>query len=133
MDLDNIAVMTLMKRRMQWLSQNQKVISGNIANADTPHYSAQELEPFDFKREMRSTQRLQPTVTSVAHLHGESGSSTRVSTLDDRAPYETSPTGNSVILEQQMIKMQGNEADYQMALNLYKKTTDLFRTALRGH
>ncbi len=41
MDLDNIGVLTLMKRRMHWLAQNQKVISGNVANADTPHYQAQ--------------------------------------------------------------------------------------------
>ncbi len=132
MDLDNIGVMTLMKRRMHWLSENQKVLSSNVANADTPHYSAQELEPFDFKRELRQTERLQPKVTSVAHLQGEGGAVKRAGTLDDRAPYETSPTGNSVVLEQQMIKLQENDAEYQMALNLYKKTTDLFRTALRG-
>ncbi len=81
---------------------------------------------------MRQTQRLQTAVTSVAHMRSQAVSAPRVATMDDRQPYETNPTGNSVVLEQQMIKMQENEAEYQMALNLYKKTTDLFRTALRG-
>ncbi|WP_445681956.1 flagellar basal body rod protein FlgB [Radicibacter daui] len=131
MDLNNLTVFQLMKRKMDWMSENQKVIAQNISNADTPGYGARELEAFDFKKAMRSYNRLEPVMTSSAHQHGMP-SAPQIGTIKETDPYETSPSGNSVILEQQVIAMQQNAADYQMALNLYQKQTSMLKTALVG-
>ena len=44
--------------------------------------------------------------------------------------YEVLPSGNSVVMEDQMMKVASNNADYQLATNIYRKMTGLFRTAL---
>ena len=48
MDLNKIPVLKMITTQMDWLNQRQKVISQNIANADTPDYVAHDLAPLDF-------------------------------------------------------------------------------------
>ncbi|MHA1152522.1 MAG: flagellar basal body protein, partial [Alphaproteobacteria bacterium] len=38
---------------MEWLSQRQKVLADNIANADTPNYQPRDLNPSEFQRILR--------------------------------------------------------------------------------
>ena len=38
MDLGDFAVFRIMKQKLGWLNQRQRVIAENIANADTPKY-----------------------------------------------------------------------------------------------
>ena len=44
--------------------------------------------------------------------------------------YETSPNGNAVVLEEQMIKVSELQANYQLAANLYQKNLGMLRTAI---
>jgi flagellar basal-body rod protein FlgB len=55
-----------------------------------------------------------------------------VDSKKQKKPYETAPAGNSVVLEEQMMKMSQTEADYNEMINLYKKHMDLLKTAI-GH
>jgi flagellar basal-body rod protein FlgB len=43
---------------------------------------------------------------------------------------EATPTGNSVSLEQEMIKVADTQAQYRAAANLYSKAVALMRTAI---
>ena len=43
MDLNKIPVLKMITTQMDWLNQRQKVLSQNIANADTPDYVAHDL------------------------------------------------------------------------------------------
>jgi len=45
-------------------------------------------------------------------------------------PYEVSPSGNEVVLEQQMITVTQNAMDHQLALNLYRKQAGMVRMAI---
>ena len=47
--LNDIPVLSMIQRGMSWMSRNHDVIAGNIANADTPEYRANELKPLSFK------------------------------------------------------------------------------------
>ena len=42
-----------MQGKLDYLKQRQKVLSKNIANADTPGYKAQDIEPIDFNRKAK--------------------------------------------------------------------------------
>jgi flagellar basal-body rod protein FlgB len=51
---------------------------------------------------------------------------------NSRDMYETAPSGNAVILEQQLIKNAETVTDYQLMTNLYRKHVSMFKMALGG-
>lgn len=130
MDLNSLAAVDLIKRKVRWLNANHEVVSRNIANANTPGFRAQVLEPFDVKKELRLRHQLTVESPDTMHMDGTLSRVRSPKSRPDPFPYETSPTGNSVVLEQQLIAMSKNTHDYDVATNLYKKTTGLIRTAL---
>ena len=55
MDVIDIPLLSMLKERMAWLSQRQDVLSQNVANADTPGYTARDLKPVDFEQALKRT------------------------------------------------------------------------------
>jgi len=124
---------SLLSKRMDWLGQRQKVLAQNIANADTPEYVPHDLKPQDFRRlvERQSTGMLQPTATQAGHIQTSSLRSDNRG-IEEKAPYESAPSGNSVVLEEQLIKVAQTQNDYNAITNLYKKQVAMVKMALRG-
>ena len=50
--------------------------------------------------------------------------------FEERRPFETAPNGNSVIVEEQMAKINGSQINHKLTTNLYKKHLNMFRIAL---
>jgi len=127
--LDNIGVMKGIGGKMNWLQQRQTVLTGNIANADTPGYKAYDIKQPDFKAVMGSVSnrpRIQQTATDSNHI----GAQKEVEDVDARKSkdvYEAAPVGNSVILEEQMIKAQKTSSDYSLITNLYRKNVGMLK------
>jgi flagellar basal-body rod protein FlgB len=48
----------------------------------------------------------------------------------ERSPYETAPNGNSVVLEEQMAKVNESQINHLFTTNIYKKHIKLFMMAL---
>lgn len=132
MDLSNLGLFKLMSRKMDWQTQRNGVLAENIANADTPMYKPNELKPFSFRDALADSRRMAPTATNAAHLSGTVSPGGMNAERRERDVYETSPDGNAVVLEEQMMKLGQNTADYQTVLNLYRKQVSMIRTALRG-
>ena len=65
--------------------------------------------------------------TNASKLSGRPSSS---GSLMRRPDFETTPTGNSVVLEEQMIKAAENQMDYQTVTGLYSKSIGMLRIAL---
>ena len=134
MDLSNLTLFQLANKRMAYLSQRERVLSENVANATTPGYQPKDLKPMDFRSVMSATMgRLTPTVTNPAHLVGSVRSGAFGGKTDTgKDLYETSPDGNSISLEQQMIKVSDVQSQYQLSANLYQKNLAMLKTAI-GH
>lgn len=118
-------------KRMSWLGQRQNVLSQNVANADTPNYVPQDLKEGPFARQLQ--QRLAPVVPAATHpdhLQGRVAAPKRSGTEEQRERFETAPSGNAVVLEEQLINVAETQMAYQTMTNLYRKHMDLFRTAL---
>lgn len=130
MELGKLTIFAVVKKRMDWLAQRQEVIAQNIANADTPNYKAKDLKPFQFKELLRRKSGINLKSTQASHLGGVRRAVRSFQVKDDRKPYETNPTGNSVVLEEQMAKMNENGASYRLASELYKKHLNMIRIAL---
>lgn len=130
MDLDSIPVFRMMQDKMSWLTQRQRVLAQNIANADTPGYGAEDLKPIDFTRDNgRSAFALTLTTTDEAHFRSL-GPDDRFKVEREDKPYEVSPSKNSVVLEEQLVKVAQTAADYNLVTGLYRKHTQMLRIAL---
>ena len=131
MDLNKFALFSGLTKRMAWLNQRTKVLSQNIANSDTPHYQAQDLKPLSFK-ELTQTAGNHLTLASTRPGHFTQGQQRAAhgDRTKDREPYEVTPSGNSVVLEEQMMKLAENQMQYSLVTNLYKKNVGLLKMAL---
>lgn len=138
MDLNNIPIMQALKDRLAWLSQKQKVIAENVANADTPGYIAKDLTPQDFSSLLdnapeQANDGMQMRVhlkSSKAGHTGGMGSTSGGANIIDAKVIDASPNGNTVVLEEEMMKMSKTQMEYSMVTNLYKKHVTLLKTAL---
>ena len=127
MDLASFDLFKGIAAKMAWLTQRQNVIAQNIANVDTPHFQAKDLTPLDFKNTLAL--KLAPSRTSALHLAGTQGGGAAKESAE-RKPYEVTPSGNSVSVEEQMQKAASTGIDYQMIATLYQKNIGLIKTAL---
>ena len=133
MDFSGIPLFSLMKVKLDYMSQRQAVLAQNIANADTPGYKAKDIAAPDFDKLIQAngapSSNLRMTVTNPKHLSLQPGGSAyevtkRVGT------DEQNPNGNNVTVEDEMSKVAQNQADYQKVLNLYSKAIGMFKTAI---
>lgn len=131
----NLGVLNAASEKMRWHEQRQKVLSQNISNADTPDYTPKDLKPLDFKSLLNSSSSslsLSVATTNSQHItsDGTSSSSSKLKETKDKTTYETSPSGNSVILEEQMFKMSENFTDHRLTTTIYQRNIDAIKKAL---
>ncbi len=131
MDLSQTTLIKMAREKMSWLGQRQAVLAQNIANANTPGYRSKELQAIEFDRELRALAPVRMAATSGKHLDGSvTPPDHRVVKDRLRDVYEVNPDGNSVVMEEQMMKVSETQVDYQLATNIYHKQMRMFRTAL---
>jgi len=136
MDLSRTPLYAMISQRMSWLSERQRVIAQNVANADTPGFQARDLRQLDFGRMLQTLrQRLAPTATGGASggpgggLPGSAGAGTGV--RQDRVQaFETTMTGNTVSLEREMTKAADSAIEYQLVTNIYRRQLNMLRTVV---
>jgi flagellar basal-body rod protein FlgB len=134
MNLTSVPLLDVLRERMSWLSARQNVLSQNVANADTPGYSAVDLKPVDFEKVLQ--QSTQPAafqgglvVTDPHHIATTPSTSSGYQSTD-----AVDQTGNAVSTEEEMMKVADTQAQYQAATNIYAKAISMMRTAIdSGH
>ena len=129
MDLNKNSLLSSMTKKMGWLAERQRVLAENIANSDTPAFVPKDLTPFDPKRGV-ATNKIAMVATSPMHRAGTGGQGASTPAVVQKKPYEAAPAGNSVVIEEQMMKAAETATDYQAITNLYRKQVNMIRTAL---
>ena len=133
MTIENISLFQAMNAKMSYLTQRQKVISQNVANADTPGYVAQDLGKVDFSSMVSNIDKNQMKVSMNAsnpnHLLAPN-QSPNPKVAVNKTPYDVKPDGNSVTLEEQMVKSNDVQMNYALMVNLYRDSADMIRTSL---
>ncbi len=100
------------------------VAAQNIANADTPGYKAMDLPSFaETYQDIGSAMR----TTRAGHIGADDQVSEPVLR---RAKGSGAPNGNTVSLEQEMVKTATIRQDHEMALAIYRNTSDIIRASL---
>ena len=109
-------------------STRQSVIAQNIANADTPGYKAQDTASF--------------AETYTSNLKANSPRPVRVGHIDLGAPFKDgnlvesaafgseSPNGNTVSIEDQMVRAADVRHKHDLALGIYGKSIDILRAGM---
>jgi flagellar basal-body rod protein FlgB len=131
MDLSRTPLYAMISQRLGWLTERQRMISQNVANADTPGYQARDLRPQDFGSMLANLRsRLAPAATDPSHI-ALGGSSSSSGARQDRAqPYETTLSGNTVSLEREMTKAADTATDYALVTNIYRRQLNMLRTVI---
>ncbi len=125
-------------RRMHHLADRQRVVAQNIANSETPGYKAREVAEPSFAallatqggatgvmRIARPRVTLTAGMTALGARPPQGGGA-----VIDRDVAETKPDGNSVTIEEQLLKMGQIQADFAAMTNLYRKQHGLLKAAL---
>jgi flagellar basal-body rod protein FlgB len=133
MDLQSIPFFNVLRTKMGWLEARQQTIAENIANANTPGYKARDLKALDFARVLAG-ESTGPgmAVTDPRHLKGAAGLADGRFTAVAGKDRETTPDGNSVTLEDEMMRLGETQMSHQAATGLYRKAIEMLRIAVRG-
>ena len=130
MDLAKSPLFSMITKRLAWLGQRQQVLAHNIANSDTPGFMPRDVKPLDFRRlAAGEARRLEVSTTNARHLNS-GRQSPKFKSEEQTQTYETTPAGNAVVLEQQLMKVARTVMDYQLMTNLYRKHVNMVKTAI---
>ena len=133
MNLNDIPLFRMMSQKMEWLSERQRLLSHNVANANTPGYKSQDLKPLDFAGMVRASAgagRPATRATHAGHFTGSAGVSSKFKLKADSQKSQESLTGNNIVLEEEMMKVAQTSMEYQLTTNLYRKHLAIIRAAL---
>jgi flagellar basal-body rod protein FlgB len=128
MAVTDIPLVAMLKTRLHWHQTRQKLLAENVANADTPGFKPQDLRAPSFSPGGAGTPVVTVARTDAGHLSLAAARAGEVAVQARR--FDTTPSGNAVNLEDEMLKVAQNQADYQLAASLYQKSLAMLRTAV---
>jgi flagellar basal-body rod protein FlgB len=127
--ITDLPLFAMLRTRMQWHQERQRLLAENVANADTPSFRPHDLAPLQFDRSFPQVASLSLARTEPGHIASSEGASGQFA-MSRSGGYQVRPSGNAVNLEDEMIKVAANQMDYQAATTLYTKSLGLLKTAL---
>ena len=134
MAITDIPIFSMLRTKMNWNQERQKVLAENVANSDTPNFRERDLVAPKFQDPGAiATRPVTPVVlaaTEPGHIGGMTLSGSTSFATQSKGNYEVRPTGNSVNLEDEMMKVSANQMDYQAATALYSRSLNLLKVAL---
>ncbi len=112
----------LLEKSLNWHTQGQEVIAGNLANLETPNYTRKEV---NFRQVLKD------------HLQGKVGlvlAATHPRHLPNSrfAGGLVRDTGAPVDLDQEMVSLSLNQLGYQTSVTMLKKKLEQLRAAIEG-
>jgi flagellar basal-body rod protein FlgB len=128
MAVSGIPIFSMLRTKMQWHQERQRLLAENVSNADTPKFQPRDLQAPKLDQMRPAHAGIALTRTSSAHL---AGSTTAMKfQVDQRGGFEVRPAGNAVSLEDEMLKVATNQQDYQAVTALYTRGLGLIKRAL---
>lgn len=121
--MEDVNILKLASAMARHAAARHNVLSENIANADTVNYKAKDIEPFADAYARTYKQ---------AAMSGDGGSSKMPEWRFDTVttPGVASPNGNTVSIEDQMMRSIEAQQDHQAATAIYRKAVNIMRMTL---
>jgi len=129
-----ISLLSALQSRMGWLSDRQKIVAENVANASTPGFKPKDLQPQDFAAMVQGqsgSSGLALAQTNAMDLAPQGTDTTHAQSVIS-PDSETTMDGNSVVLEEQMLKMSDSRMQFQAAVGFYEKSLAMIKMAAKA-
>ncbi len=126
--MEPIHLFDLAAKQAQWLSVSQSVIAANVSNANTPQYKAQTVQPF---ADVMARTQLELASTNPAHFDLSQADRQSVAVKTDQ-PWETTDSGNSVSVEQEMMKASEVNRNFSLNTNLVRAFHGMLMQSVKG-
>ena len=130
MPISDIPIFAMLRTRMQWHQERQRVLAENVANADTPNFRPHDLTQPKFDRPAQGAAHVALARTDASHITGSTGGSGSRFESGEQSGTEIRPAGNAVSLEEEMIKVAANQMDFQAATAVYTRSLGLIKMAI---
>lgn len=124
----NLNILKMASQLAAHSSARQVVITENIAQADTPGYRARDIADFETTMQAAS-QPFQARATRPGHLDMSDGAG-NYEVREISVFGAESPNGNTVSLEDQIMRAADVRANHDLALGVYQKSMEIMRTAV---
>jgi flagellar basal-body rod protein FlgB len=142
MDLNGIPLFSLLQNKLGYLSERQKMIAQNVANASTPGFTPSDLKAFQGQNTAAARVKLALaagpakasdgiSLGSPSDSHSKAAGGSKGYVAQATPDSETTLNGNQVVLEEQMLKMSESRSDYDAAIGFYQKSLGLLHLAIR--
>lgn len=129
--LNDLPLMSFVRDKMKWHQARQSVLASNVANANTPNYKPQDLKAITFEQHLPEDQRPKSGMLVTHERHMSVGGNFSAEFEGSSSPdFEVTPSGNGVVLEDQMAKVAQNQMDYQLATTVYSRSLGLLKIAI---
>ncbi|MER8413192.1 flagellar basal body rod protein FlgB [Mesorhizobium sp. M0140] len=126
--MEPVSLFDLAAKQAQWLAVRQSAVAGNIANANTPGYTANDVEPFE-KVLDRAAVSLQ--ATQAGHL-GNAASNAGFTIKPQEDDGVVMPSKNSVVLEDQLLKAGEVRRSFELNTAIVKAFHTMMMMAVKS-
>jgi flagellar basal-body rod protein FlgB len=126
--LQPLALFSLASQEAGWLSTRQATIASNVANANTPGFRAQDVQPFSA---VLSHLQLTMETTSPGHIQPASLGSGKVNVKTSDS-WDVVHSGNSVNLEQEMMKAGEVNRAHALNVNIVRSFHQMLMNAVKA-
>lgn len=126
---DDLKILRMSQASAQQAAFRQSVIAQNVANANTPDYRARDVDPFNktYENEVGFAQSGSMRHSRAGHIDTTNEAPIRTFTP---ATDTMSPNGNSVSLEDEIMKSVDTKRQYDLSLTIYKNAMTILRTSI---
>lgn len=125
--MESIQLFELASRQAEWLSTRQTLISGNIANANTPGFRAKDTTPFDTV--LQNTQLPMKTTNPLHFTDSPADAYTVETEVNEGSASQLS--GNSVDLSEELMKQGSIKRDYDLNAAIVKAFNKMILMSVR--
>ncbi|MTI45930.1 flagellar basal-body rod protein FlgB [Roseibium hamelinense] len=125
--MEPVFLTKLISQNNDWLSVRQTAIAQNIANANTPGFSAKDVEPFV---SVLSKSHLAMTATHGSHM-GTATEMPRTGKMEKADSWQITHSGNSVSVEQELMKAGEVARTHSLNTSIAKSFHRMYLTTLR--
>lgn len=126
--MDPINFFSLASQQNRWLSVRQSLVAQNVANVNTPGYKALDVEPFEAVLNLTG---IDMRKTQASHMSPVSGTGSDAES-EESAKWQVVHSGNSVSLEEQMLKAGEVSGAYARNTSVMKTFHRMLLASSRG-
>ncbi|UCI09233.1 flagellar basal body rod protein FlgB [Mesorhizobium sp. B1-1-8] len=126
--MEPVNLFDLATRQSQWLAVRQSAIASNIANANTPGYTANDVEPFE---KVLDRTAVTLAATEAGHLGAEK-TNAGFNVKPDEATGSIMPSKNTVVVENELMKAGEVRRSFELNTAIVKAFHTMMMMAVKS-